>query len=502
MQELVLCARDLCDLLNYRLRDKRFAKSQVSSLYANWPEVRQDKFSIDAAKALAEFPPRLLVLQEACGATGGEGHLSRAWLMRSTASLFEMVESMVAPTCQNIIFPISLDDYTTPPSHWVHRLAQKISCSMDARVPNVILRSDEFLGGIVPVTFFEINLRAIRYSTLTDASMRYYSLVDLVRRAVLKFLQIPTEPSYDQGRFVSLLSHEAGTEAILLLPATWKAFLSVHTQVYRTGKDASHIVPNTRISSFLKELHQHPCLRDKTPERAVLEHLHWLELTLRHPHKQIDYDYERLLAVYASVRPNDPTIAHLQPLHADVVPVSVWGAKLKAYLDATEEILDSPLPEHPGALSAQILGDIDYYSPFRERAPTLAHQLEPGGPLSDEFKCTVEGFRSELICRGVTFGTTTGQKGPLIWYNWNHFVEYAGPLPSEEVYKPNAYGTYMAKRNKYLAATYFTDSQRWPGFLAGRTSNIPCEELFDFLTATPISPGSIPEQERIDGTFK
>ncbi|KAA1479704.1 hypothetical protein DENSPDRAFT_898846 [Dentipellis sp. KUC8613] len=107
---------------------------------------------------------------------------------------------------------------------------------------------------------------------------------------------------------------------------------------------------------------------------------------------------------------------------------------------------------------------LDYYLPFRQKAPSVAAMFRPGGPYSPEHMRTKAGFFSALIFRGVTFGCEFAVRERRVFQDlvdWQAAHAAVASNSSLYVSNPNAYGSATRRGVQYVAGFWSTAQEEW-----------------------------------------
>jgi hypothetical protein len=130
----------------------------------------------------------------------------------------------------------------------------------------------------------------------------------------------------------------------------------------------------------------------------------------------------------------------------------------------------SPVPPQNDEVITKVIGNLDYYLPFRQHAPSLKHArlaIYANDRLSSNDGI---GFFNILAFRGVFFGSPFAQSDRYRWFDslsdWEHFQESgkgkANNHKGEEYYvNKTCYGQCQAGRQLSLLSSYWDQRLRW-----------------------------------------
>lgn len=147
------------------------------------------------------------------------------------------------------------------------------------------------------------------------------------------------------------------------------------------------------------------------------------------------------------------------------MPTNIMSSSNKIYaeyadfLRACLPLLDSPIPASDVPNWNKAGGDLDYYSPFREKAPSRAAVLHyPDSPFSPTRVLTRAGMFSILVFRGILFNTKALRDGaPLMFHTLAEWMTYRRKKKESYCCNTRAYGV-TNSRSTANAAAYWAGS--------------------------------------------
>lgn len=131
-----------------------------------------------------------------------------------------------------------------------------------------------------------------------------------------------------------------------------------------------------------------------------------------------------------------------------------------------------------------LLDNPDFYSPYRELAPSRCNMRRDNAPspFSPPHLRTDIGVFSALVSRGITFGTVFARYGPTVFTSPSDFNLAVSRIDDIKLYcDRKAYGSDNPRRKPDLAVVYWErlSKEPWRGISA--TDKVPFKEAYEYF---------------------
>ncbi|TFK58240.1 hypothetical protein BDN72DRAFT_906932 [Pluteus cervinus] len=341
--------------------------------------------------------------------------------------------------------------------------------------PPIHLNSISFLPTLQPPVVYEFKC-PLRISLENKEELVAEKVIDAIRT----FLRFPTGPHaiFQQDLLDAIYKTDS---TLLYLRPIWDMFTLPDQVVWQRCKKAqigSTVHARRSVDCFVEELNKHAILDISTSESEAFEDL-----------AHLTQDWIHLSKPRTS--PDEIQVSDFSPVSFD---------------DAATEIIDFldtlyPLVEHslascrnsPNMLLAAAAKRLDFYSPFRQLAPTIAHAMTT--LYSNTTRLTTNVGLVNAVCfRGLFYGSQWA-RNHLTWFDsiedWTSYYSAFSRIPkgaNKERYfiSVNPYGTPNSRRSTNWVEDNFQvmrqlqeDEKDWTTFLA--TFNQDYLSLFKYL---------------------
>lgn len=273
--------------------------------------------------------------------------------------------------------------------------------------------------------------------------------IDMTNYIMAEWLKFPKNQSLValQAGFVTTLMEITGSNDILLLDSTWKAYLHPKTQLF--GKRKVNLTM-ARMAEMTESLKNHNIAIAHGNESLVI--------------KEIG-DLHHSYAPWTPSRRTDILSSAIQTF--------------LEFLRALDPILDNPdRLDSDTDLFKKVKTDQDFYLPFREHAPSRIRIRSDLGPFQSEYIKTRSGIFSALIYRGVTYRAAAERDphnnrfdNPEAWTTYyqgltGEHIPLLQRKPDSYFSNQRAYGTPNHTRKPEQAVKYWEGTADWEEFLS------------------------------------
>lgn len=352
---------------------------------------------------------------------------------------------------------------TSTHEHWLMRLMRRIYFTLDVdrtSTPLCILHSQDYIQGM-PDQIFTYKLPRLQYSS----DKRTSTLLNAVTNIVGSWLGFSTTSS-SLGKYVivDLVLKHIGLSG-LMLDDIWRLYQNPFRILCEPSpRHRTRFVNEQCLVDFEANLLKHPLSDPSSPERKAL----------------LELDTVRMLwEIESKVKANSVSTVRSQPVRSVSQPNIIMPAPTpssNSLMDVFTDYLDYlfPLVSDQSVISTtfadnrlnKIVEDLDYYLPFRDKAPLRIKSLS--GPYHSDNCRTRSGFFSMLCWRGIFYRSK---------FSYDHHGYFVDPTafdnyrinsgqPNDYFENKRAYGTSNSLRCLERVPGFWDASNGWENFLA------------------------------------
>ncbi|KAH7905293.1 hypothetical protein BJ138DRAFT_1118604 [Hygrophoropsis aurantiaca] len=239
-------------------------------------------------------------------------------------------------------------------------------------------------------------------------------LLELVSQAVQEWLGFSGKKSFQPQAWFAQQVITCFTEYALLLPQVWAAACNLRLEVLTHSHSRDKSICQSDLQSVAIAMKTHPLAMDNSQERNMIKAMGRLISTFLHiillPRNSVE----------PGCSPSTSKSIGANPNLSWASPLGGMPQRLGNMLECMLPLLSNASTFGPGSeassrstdsgdpwlsICAKIAKNPDKYLPFRQCVPGLTRMLAENGPLGHHYLKTAEGLASELIFRGITFGT-------------------------------------------------------------------------------------------------
>ena len=259
---------------------------------------------------------------------------------------------------------------------------------------------------------------------------------EAVMKALKEWLQFPNNTEMLSGLFAWNLVHVSGNFDILLLPQVWNVYRDIKSKLIDKGKSRSSSLNVSLLDPFLGFIRAHPIADPMSSLSAELRRMS--QAILDATTSMTASRSATVQAAAALSYPDHPPVNHNERAPSTLVPALVKRqqralARLLKFTLELYPLLDTPLPTSLTPLQKLVSSHLDFFLPFREKAPSRKRVTSPGGPFHSTQVDLPGAFSSWAIFRAILFDAPVLLEGHTRGYfasfaSWNQLVDaYRAP---------------------------------------------------------------------------
>ena len=425
--------------------------------------------------------------------------MERRRLMLANAAGWQWLDSYVFPAIQRTLETLASPTEQCLDSHWLVRLVRDVYNATTQKKKRVIAPRD-YLPFLPTTTTSFHTLTKVSPATLAS------KVTSFVVTAIRTWLNFPSNTYMLSGYFVINLLLFVKNPDILLFSSIWKVHMHIKSKLLGIPGHRHSSLTTTLLEPFIDKLKDHP-ICDSTSEEFSL--LSQISATIREHrssnHSSAFQSLEQFLGITVSQPPDVPVPprrlrATLPASDSTVVfpsgdiPITPLEGRhhLLNLIRALIPLVSGNLPEQMTPLQSLVWKRMDFFLPFRERAPCRTRLTSSRGPFHADHVDEPGAFPSWVISRALIFGTVALRDYTHGFFPdhpaWLAFLNVNGysddPHVQKEFYDLRCYGSCQGGRKKafHEAHLYFDKEVSWFDLLKNRPKGrpIPFHDFFDW----------------------
>lgn len=426
----------------------------------------------------------------------------RRRLMLANAAGWQWMNTYVLPTIQQTLDILESPTAICVDTHWLIRLVRDIYHATRQKQQRVI-SAREYLP------FLPANATTFRTLTRISRTQLTSKVTSFVVTIIRTWLNFPNNTYMLSGFFVINLLNFIKNPDILLFSSVWKVHMHIKTRLLDVPGHRHSSLTTTLLEPFIAKLKELPICDPTSEEFSILSQFSAAYRERRSSSHSLALQslgdflgigpLQAVKVVTPAEQPlrlissDDATI--IFPPDNALITAHQGRHHLLNLVRALIPLVSGELPEKMTPLQSLVWSRLDFYLPFRERAPCRTRLTSTQGPFHPDHVDEAGAFPSWVMSRALIFGTHALRHYTHGFFPnhsaWLTFLEDNGfsddPQVQKQFYDLRCYGSCQGGRKKafHEAYIYFDKEKSWFNILKTRPKGqaIPFHAFFDWTQA-------------------